>query len=59
MNNFLQAKFKPGFSDLGRFLLNTVAGAGFFDPPASSGSSDTRKISDRRSRSGACRRADR
>ena len=32
MNNFLQAKFKPGFSDIGRFLLNTVAGAGFFDP---------------------------
>ena len=32
VNNFLQAKFKPGFSDLGRFLLNTVAGAGFFDP---------------------------
>ena len=32
LNNFLQAKFKPGFSDVGRFLLNTVAGAGFFDP---------------------------
>jgi len=32
LNNFLQAKFKPGFSDFGRFLLNTVAGAGFFDP---------------------------
>jgi phospholipid-binding lipoprotein MlaA len=32
MNNFLQAKFKPAFSDFGRFLLNTVAGAGFFDP---------------------------
>jgi phospholipid-binding lipoprotein MlaA len=32
LNNFLQAKFKPGFSDIGRFLLNTVAGAGFFDP---------------------------
>jgi phospholipid-binding lipoprotein MlaA len=31
-NNWLQGKFKPGFSDLGRFLLNTVAGAGFFDP---------------------------
>jgi phospholipid-binding lipoprotein MlaA len=32
VNNFLQGKFKPGFSDVGRFLLNTVAGAGFFDP---------------------------
>jgi len=32
VNNWLQGKFKPGFSDLGRFLLNTVAGAGFFDP---------------------------
>jgi phospholipid-binding lipoprotein MlaA len=31
-NNWLQGKFKPGFSDLGRFLLNTVAGGGFFDP---------------------------
>ena len=37
LNNFLQAKFKPGFSDFGRFLLNTVAGAGFFDPAAKLG----------------------
>ena len=37
LNSFLQAKFKPGFSDLGRFLLNTVAGAGFFDPAAKLG----------------------
>ena len=32
VNNWLQGKFKPGFSDLGRFLLNTTAGFGFFDP---------------------------
>jgi phospholipid-binding lipoprotein MlaA len=31
-NNWLQGKFKPGFAGLGRFLLNTAAGAGFFDP---------------------------
>lgn len=31
-NNWLQGKFKPGFEGLGRFLLNTVAGGGFFDP---------------------------
>jgi phospholipid-binding lipoprotein MlaA len=37
VNNLLQAKFKPGFSDLGRFLLNTAAGAGFFDPAAKLG----------------------
>jgi phospholipid-binding lipoprotein MlaA len=37
LNNFLQAKFKPGFSDIGRFLLNTAAGAGFFDPAAKLG----------------------
>ncbi len=36
-NNWLQGKFKPGFADLGRFLLNTVAGAGFFDPAAKLG----------------------
>jgi phospholipid-binding lipoprotein MlaA len=36
-NNWLQGKFKPGFSDLGRFLLNTVAGGGFFDPAAKLG----------------------
>ena len=33
LNNLLQAKFKPGFADLGRFLLNSTAGiGGFFDP---------------------------
>jgi phospholipid-binding lipoprotein MlaA len=33
LNNFLQGKFRPGFADLGRFLLNTTAGiGGFFDP---------------------------
>lgn len=32
VNNWLQGKFKPGFADLGRFLLNTTAGFGFFDP---------------------------
>ncbi len=37
LHNFLQAKFKPGFSDFGRFLLNTAAGAGFFDPAAKLG----------------------
>ena len=31
-NHWLQGKFKPGFEGLGRFLLNTVAGGGFFDP---------------------------
>jgi phospholipid-binding lipoprotein MlaA len=36
-NNWLQGKFKPGFADLGRFLLNTVAGGGFFDPAAKLG----------------------
>ncbi len=36
-NNWLQGKFKPGFADLGRFLLNTIAGAGFFDPAAKLG----------------------
>ena len=36
-NNWLQGKFKPGFADLGRFLLNTVAGGGFFDPAAKFG----------------------
>jgi phospholipid-binding lipoprotein MlaA len=33
VNNWLQRKFKPGFADLGRFLLNSTAGlGGFFDP---------------------------
>jgi phospholipid-binding lipoprotein MlaA len=32
VNNWLQGKFKPGFAGLSRFLLNTVAGGGFFDP---------------------------
>ena len=36
-NNWLQGKFKPGFSGLGRFLLNTAAGGGFFDPAAKIG----------------------
>jgi phospholipid-binding lipoprotein MlaA len=36
-NNWLQGKFKPGFAGLGRFLLNTVAGGGFFDPAAKLG----------------------
>jgi phospholipid-binding lipoprotein MlaA len=36
-NNWLQGKFKPGFADLGRFLLNTAAGGGFFDPAAKLG----------------------
>jgi phospholipid-binding lipoprotein MlaA len=36
-NNWLQGKFKPGFARLGRFILNTVAGAGFFDPAAKLG----------------------
>lgn len=32
VNNWLQGKFRPGFADLGRFLLNSTAGLGFFDP---------------------------
>ena len=36
-NNWLQGKFKPGFADLGRLLLNTVAGGGLFDPAAKLG----------------------
>ena len=36
-NNWLQGKFKPGFADLGRFLLNTVAGGGLWDPAAKLG----------------------
>jgi phospholipid-binding lipoprotein MlaA len=36
-NSWLQGKFKPGFADLGRFLLNTVAGGGLFDPAAKLG----------------------
>lgn len=36
-NNWLQGKFKPGFAGLGRFLLNTAAGGGFFDPAAKLG----------------------
>jgi phospholipid-binding lipoprotein MlaA len=33
LNNWLQGKFRPGFADLGRFLLNSTAGVGgFFDP---------------------------
>jgi phospholipid-binding lipoprotein MlaA len=37
LNNWMQGKFKPGFADLGRLLLNTVAGGGFFDPAAKLG----------------------
>jgi phospholipid-binding lipoprotein MlaA len=36
-NSWLQGKFKPGFANLGRFLLNTVAGGGLFDPAAKLG----------------------
>lgn len=33
INNWLQGKFKPGFADFGRFLLNSTVGlGGFFDP---------------------------
>ena len=33
LNNLLQAKFKPGFSDVGRFLVNSTVGlVGLFDP---------------------------
>ena len=33
VNNFLQAKFAPGFADFGRFLFNSTIGlGGFFDP---------------------------
>jgi phospholipid-binding lipoprotein MlaA len=38
VNDFLQAKFKAGFSDTGRFLLNTTLGiAGLWDPATSVG----------------------
>jgi phospholipid-binding lipoprotein MlaA len=37
VNNWLQGKFKPGFAGLGRLLLNTIAGGGFFDPAAKLG----------------------
>jgi phospholipid-binding lipoprotein MlaA len=37
VNNWLQGKFKPGFAGLGRFLLNTAAGGGLFDPAAKLG----------------------
>jgi phospholipid-binding lipoprotein MlaA len=38
VNNWLQGKFRPGFADLGRFLLNSTAGVGgFFDPAAKLG----------------------
>ena len=56
-NNWLQGKFKPGFADLGRFLLNTVAGGGFWIPRRSSDWNGMPKISARRWPSGACRRA--
>ncbi len=36
-NSWLQGKFKPGFANLGRFVLNTVAGGGLFDPAAKLG----------------------
>lgn len=38
VNQFLQGKVREGFSDLGRFLLNTVAGVGgLFDPATAAG----------------------
>jgi phospholipid-binding lipoprotein MlaA len=38
INNLLQGKFAPGFSDVGRFLLNSTAGlGGLFDPAAKLG----------------------
>jgi phospholipid-binding lipoprotein MlaA len=38
VNDLLQAKFKPAFSDTGRFLLNTTLGiAGLWDPASSMG----------------------
>ncbi|MGE0582401.1 MAG: VacJ family lipoprotein [Steroidobacteraceae bacterium] len=38
VNQFLQGKPRAGFSDLGRFLLNTVAGAGgLLDPATAAG----------------------
>jgi len=32
INDLLQGKFRDGASDTGRFVVNTVAGLGFFDP---------------------------
>ena len=38
LNDFLQAKFRDGFSDLGRFAMNTTVGlGGLFDPASSAG----------------------
>lgn len=38
VNQFLQGKMGAGFSDLGRFVLNTVAGVGgLFDPATAAG----------------------
>jgi phospholipid-binding lipoprotein MlaA len=38
VNAFLQGKFKQGFSDTGRFLMNTTLGlAGFLDPATDAG----------------------
>src|SRR5581483_2458006 len=38
VNDFLQAKFKAGFSDIGRFLLNSTVGvAGLLDPATAAG----------------------
>jgi len=38
INDFLQAKFKSGFADIGRFLLNTTVGVGgLLDPATAAG----------------------
>ena len=38
LNGFLQGKFRQGFSDVGRFLMNTTFGlAGFLDPATHAG----------------------
>jgi phospholipid-binding lipoprotein MlaA len=38
VNDFLQAKFKIGLTDVGRFLMNSTVGlAGFFDPATRAG----------------------
>jgi len=37
-NDFLQAKFVQGFSDIGRFIVNSTVGVlGFFDPATAAG----------------------
>ena len=43
-NSFLQAKFVQGFSDIGRFVVNSTVGVlGFLDPATDAGLPDSRE----------------